>query len=330
MPANAHRTRPVVLVTAPLKPEAMSALTEELGGDADVRSIEEASDAEILIGWRPMQEIRDSTGGGADPSRVRFIQLLSAGADHLSWDDIPDDVAVAGNVGAYAEPMAEHVLAMTLAIAKRLPVKHAAMARGEYPRGPASRSLDGAACGVLGFGGIGRACARLLRGVGMRIHAVNSSGRTDEPVAWAGTLGQLDEVLRAADVLVIALPLTRRTRGLIGAEELAAMKPDAILVNVARAAIVEEDALFEHLRTHPDFSAAIDVWWDEPRRDEPFRPRRPFLDLQNVLGSPHNSGIVPGIEVVAARMAARNVLRFLRGEPVAGMMRRLDYLQAEG
>ena len=93
---------------------------------------------------------------------------------------------------------------MTLSLAKHLRVEHAALARGEFDRQATSRTLHGAVCGILGFGGIGQAIARLMRAFGARIHAVNTSGRTSEPVDWVGTLGQLDQLLAVADVLVIA------------------------------------------------------------------------------------------------------------------------------
>jgi len=126
-------------------------------------------------------------------------------------------------------------------------------------------------------------------------------------------------------VLVIALPLTRSTRGLIGARELALMKPAAILVNVGRAAIVEERALYEHLRDHPDFCAGLDAWWHEPGPGSAFSTEYPFFDLPNMIGSPHNSGVTDGALQVGARMAAENVRRFLCGETVTGVVRREDY-----
>ncbi len=124
---------------------------------------------------------------------------------------------------------------------------------------------------------------------------------------------------------MIAIPLTIESRGLLGARELSWMKPTAILINVARAAIVDEAALYEHLAATPTFSAGIDVWWDEPPRGSEFRPRFAFLELPNVLGSPHNSGIVPGMAKRAAAAAARNVARFLGGEPPSGVQRPEDY-----
>jgi phosphoglycerate dehydrogenase-like enzyme len=135
-------------------------------------------------------------------------------------------------------------------------------------------------------------------------------------------------MLAAADIVVVTLPLTRTTRGVIGARELGLMKPDAILVNVARGAIVDEDALFEHLKAHPDFCAGIDTWWDEPEPGQPFHPRLPFLSLPNVIGSPHNSGIVPGMTSVSTVAAAENVAAWFRGDHVRGIQDPADYTAA--
>jgi phosphoglycerate dehydrogenase-like enzyme len=253
--------------------------------------------------------------------------LLAAGADGTDFAAIPERMVIASNVGAYAKPIAEHVMAMTLALARRLPQLQAAMARGEFNQDELLHTLDGAVCAILGFGGIGTATARLMRAFGARIYAVNSSGHTAEPTDFAGTLTDLDHVLAAADVVVLALPLTLATRGLIGARELRLMKPAAILVNVARAAIVDERALYEHLRGNPEFCAGLDTWWHEPGPGSEFRTDHPFLTLPNVIGSPHNSGSVAGVLQTAARRAAENVRDHLRGEPVTGLVRREDYLR---
>jgi phosphoglycerate dehydrogenase-like enzyme len=214
---------------------------------------------------------------------------------------------------------------MALTLVKRLPQNHAKLARGIWNQSP-TRRFNGAVWGILGFGGIGKAIGRLVRALGGRVHGINTSGRSDEPVEFVGTLDDLDVVLAAADVLVIALPLTRRTRALIGRRELELMKPSAILVNVARGAVVGEAALYDHLQSHPDFSAAIDTWWVEPFGAGEFRVDHPFFELPNLLGSPHNSGLVPGILEEATSRAASNILRFLRGEGVTGLVRAEDYV----
>jgi phosphoglycerate dehydrogenase-like enzyme len=100
----------------------------------------------------------------------------------------------------------------------------------------------------------------------------------------------------------------------------------AIVVNVARGAIIDQGALYEHLRAQPQAGAGIDTWWYEPTGDAPFRTDYPFFDLPNLIGSPHNSSIVAGTMLSAARVAAKNVRRYLRGDAVKGVVRRADYV----
>jgi glycerate dehydrogenase len=257
---------------------------------------------------------------------VKLVQLLLAGADAVPFAGLREDIVIASNAGAYAGPMAEHVLAMTLALAKNLIARHQELGRGEFNRPALNRMLRGSLCGILGFGGIGRATARLMSGLGMRIRAINTSGRTDEPVDFIGTLKDLEKVLTASDVVVISLPLTKATRGLIGARELGWMKPDAILINVARGAIVDEHALYRHAAANPGFLAGIDAWWTEPFTSGEFRTNYPLLSLPNVLGSPHNSAMVPGMNEEGLRRAGENVKRFLKGEQVHGIVRREEYI----
>jgi hypothetical protein len=109
------------------------------------------------------------------------------------------------------------------------------------------------------------------------------------PTDWIATTARLDEMLRAADVFVVCAALTTETAGLIGERELALMQGDAIFINVARGEIVDEAALYAHLAAHPRFFAGIDAWWVEPVRHGRFAMGHPFLNLPNVIGSPHNS-----------------------------------------
>jgi phosphoglycerate dehydrogenase-like enzyme len=133
--------------------------------------------------------------------------------------------------------MAEHAFAMALAAAKRLILEHENLKRGQFNQFTRNRMLAGGLCGIFGFGGIGAATARLMRGIGMRVHAINRHGRTDERVDWIGTPERLNELLEAADVLLISAPLTRATYGLIGAAAAQAfdlLGDDGLLISPCR------------------------------------------------------------------------------------------------
>jgi phosphoglycerate dehydrogenase-like enzyme len=324
--------KPQVVVTYSASPEQKANLLELLGDQASLTFQKEVPpegrgqsllQAQALLAWNFGREVPKEVYSGLKPGTL--IQLVSAGADHIPFDDLPSYVTIASNPGAYALPMAEHVMAMTLALAKRLLIENQKLQHGEFDQFTPNRLLSGMTAGILGFGGIGRATARLMRGFGLRIIAINHSGASGEPTDFLGTLNDLEQVLRESDVVVICLPLNRATRRLIGSQQLSWMKPDAILVNVARADIIDEEALYHHVQSHPDFRLGIDAWWTEPFLHGRFHMEYPFLELPNVLGSPHNSGVVPHIAEDAARQAAENVKRFLKKEPLVGIVRPEDY-----
>ncbi len=177
-----------------------------------------------------------------------------------------------------------------------------------------NRMLHGGVCGILGFGNVGVATARLMRAFGMKIHAINRRGTSHEPSDWIASTDLLDEMLRVADVLVISAALTTATEGLIGARELGLMKENAILINVARGEIIDEGALYAHLISHPHFFAGIDAWWVEPVRHGHFAMGYPFLDLPNVIGSPHNSAGGGSWRDEYLRRAVQNCRRAILGE----------------
>jgi glycerate dehydrogenase len=312
-----------MVVTFNLAPRDRAIVADALGDAATTTYLADLDDparaealrnATVLLARNTGVDLRP--GEAALTGGVRLIQFVTAGIDFVPLNDLPAGVPIASNGGAYAEPMAEHALAMALAAAKRLLVEHAALTRGEFNQRGRNRSLAGAVCGILGFGGIGVATARLMRAIGMRVHAINRRGASEEPVDWIGPPDRLDALLAAADVLVVCTPLTPATRGMLGARELGLMKDDAILVNLARGEIIDEAALFAHLQAHPKFFACIDAWWVEPVRHGTFRMDLPFLSLPNVIGSPHNSASVRGSGEVGLRRAVANVRRALAGEPV--------------
>ena len=310
-----------LVVTFPQEAKGRPFITDALQGAADVVYLADIDDdqarasvlrnATALLARNTAKELRPHEPVLLDG--VKLIQFINAGVDFVPLSVFPAHVPIASNGGAYAEPMAEHALAMVLAAAKRLIPEHEALKRGEFNQGRRNRSLAGGVCGILGFGGIGVATARLMRALGMKIHAINRRGASDEPTDWIGTPADLDTMLAVCDVLVISTPLTPSTVGWIGARELGLMKAGAILANLARGEIVDEAALFAHVQAHPKFVACIDAWWIEPVRHGTFRMDYPFLTLPNVIGSPHNSASVPGTGETGLRRAVANIRRALDG-----------------
>ncbi len=200
-----------IVVTFDAPPEQKALLLEVLGSEASLTFFKELpsaqreralQEANMLLSWNFPREISPQ----AYPllQQVSFIQLLSAGADHMPFADLPPHILVASNPGAYAVPMAEHVVAMTLALAKRLLVENQKLRNGEFDQFTPNRALSGMTAGILGFGGIGRATAQLMCAFGMRIHAINQSGTSTEPADFLGTLDDLERVLRQSDVVVIS------------------------------------------------------------------------------------------------------------------------------
>jgi glycerate dehydrogenase len=279
--------------------------------------------ADVLFSWNPRKELAKEEY--LLLTRLRFLQLLSAGADHVPFNDIPEGVKIASNVGAYAEPMAEHILAMTLALAKQLLKNHIKLAQGEFNQYETNEMVSGSTVGIIGFGGIGKAAAKLFRCLGCKIYAINSSGRTQEVVDFIGTLKDLDYVLKESDIVVLSIALNKQTHNLIGKRKLMLMKPDAILINVARAALIDEDAFFKHLQNNPNFRAGIDAWWVEPFSSGTFKMDHPFCELPNFLGSPHNSSMVSGVIERAVELASFNILNFIENKPIRGAVSREQY-----
>ena len=311
---------PTLVVCFPLEAAARAAVADALGGagravfladvagDARTEALREAG---ALLCRNTAKELAPDELPLI--ANARLLQFFSAGVDFIPLSKLPPGLPVAANRGAFAEPMAEHALAMAFAAAKRLLIEHRAVARGEFNQFAQNRMLAGGVCGILGFGGIGVVLARLARGIGMRVHALNRRGATDETVDWIGGTDRLDELLAVADVLAICAPLTPATEGLIDASALRLMKSDAILVNLARGEIVVEADLYAHLRANPRFTACLDAWWVEPVRHGDFRMDFPFTDLSNVIASPHNSAQAG--PSVALRRAVENCRRALLGQP---------------
>ena len=322
---NTHQ----VAISYKVEEEDRSIYKEILNGKADIiflKDIDEKNrntiiqQSDILLAWNPPRELQSVAK--VSFKNLKFIQLLSAGYDHLNFDTYSKECIIACNQGAYAEPMAEHTVAMVLALEKLLLINHDKMKAGEFDQRTNTRTLSGKTCGIIGFGSIGKAVANLLRIFGVKIYGINSSGKTEENVDFIGTLTDLNYVLKESDIIIVSIPLNEITRGLFGEKEFGLMKHNAVLINVARGAIIQEKALYDNLKVHPNFMAGIDAWWREPFNYGEFKLNYPFFELPNVLGSPHNSAIIPGALVEGQKRALENISNYLNGKPVKGIIKR--------
>lgn len=275
--------------------------------------------ADVIVSWNPKKELSSDQLGILYNSKVQLIQTISAGIDHLPFGFLPPKSKIATNAGAYSEPIAEHVLAMVLAIAKNLLPRHQELLKGQFDQKSFNRQLKQSSALILGLGGIGKATAQLFSQIGIKVSGINRTGKSDLPfLSQVFPLNQLLEAVAQSNIIVISLPLTKVTKNLIGARELQAMKDDTILINVARAAIINQQDLFNHLQSHPNFKVGIDTWWIEPFQQQKFELEFPFLTLGNVLGSPHNSAIVKDSITNATLQAVLNIVSYLNNDPIRG------------
>lgn len=277
----------------------------------------------VLVG-SVERELGDFTA--ARTPKLAFVQGVYTGLDGFPFERFPEPIRVAGNIGAFAPFVAEHAVALALAAARAIVPAQAKVRAGELRPPPEQRVLFRGTALVLGFGEIGREVAVRLAGFGMRVVGLNRTGRMAPDCEAMYPADRLREALLDADLVVDVRPLTRATAGSVGASELAAMRPEAIYVNVGRAGTVDPAALYRHLVDRPGFRAALDVWWEEDFAAGRFPVRFPFSDLPNFVGTPHCAGLGPGSSAYVLDRAVANLARFFRGEPVLHVADRRDYL----
>ncbi len=305
-----------------LKPHGEFSVLPCLQGDARRNALEEAS---VLL-------CKSFAPGEITPpevlslSRLELVQLLFAGADNVPFARIPPHVTVASNAGGFAEPLAEHVLALALALGKKLFPLHNRMKEGFFDSSEESLFFSGKTCGIIGYGGNGRAMGRLFKALGMRVEGVNRRGEPESICDTMGTLEDLSRMLPSWDLVLLTLPLTKQTRHIIDAEALERMKNNAIFINVGRGALVDQKALYHHMKKHPEFLVGIDTWWSEPAHHGAFHLEYPLLDLPNLLASPHRADHVREMNLHPLQKALENIAAHLRKEPLRGVLRREEYL----
>ncbi len=264
--------------------------------------------------------------------RLRWIQFHWAGLDHALEEPIlkREDLYITSMSGASASQMAEHAVMMMLALGHHMPDLFAHQRKAEWPAGRwelfTPNELRGSTVGIIGYGSIGRQIARLLQTFGAKVLATKRDIRHPEDAGYSVEgLGDPDgdlvnrlyppqalgSMLKDCDYVIVTLPRTRETRGLLGAKELATFKPGAFLVDISRGEIVDHNALIPLLRDRKIAAAALDVFPVEPLPTD-----SPLWKLPNVIITPHIAGFSPLYDVRAAELFAQNLHRYLEELPL--------------
>ncbi len=274
----------------------------------DEEKVRRAAEATVLINSR--SAVKWPASVLSRLPRLRFVTVAGIGIDAIDLDAARAQGVVVSNIpGRTASIVAEHALALMLAAARRLPAQTAELRAGRWTNLDMTY-LGGRTLGVVGAGSIGARMMELGRAIGMRVIAWTFRPSAERAARLGVEFVSLDELLRCSDVVSLHLKLTPQSRGLIGRRELALMKPGGILVNTARGAIVDADALVESLRSGHLGGAALDVY-----DIEPLPPDHPIRRCDQVVLTPHNADQTPeGMDILNGG-AVDNVIAFLEGRP---------------
>jgi phosphoglycerate dehydrogenase-like enzyme len=293
-------------------------------GAADLR--DELRDAQVYVGGLFTADMASVA------EKLRLIHVAGAGTDRIDFDALPADILVA-NTFHHERSIAEYVLAAAIMMRRGFFEQDRSLRRDVWATAvyddaiPQAKTLRDARIGLVGFGHIGQFAWDLFRAFGATGIAVTGSGRVDAAVhglSWGGDVTRLDDLLRESDVVVVSAPLTPATEGMIGADQLRALGPDGVLINVDRGLLVDERALFDALRNGDVRGAAIDVWYRYPAGPgEAVAPATlPFSELDNVLMTPHASGVTTDTFGGRADDIAANIGRLARDEPLHNVVGR--------
>ena len=281
------------------------------------RLIPALAEAEIVVGHVWQKDFPEAP-------RLKLLQSVAAGIDLIDVPSLPRGVTVC-NVAGHEQAIAEYVLMTMLAWHHRLIDIAAAFRGGVWSTGggPTHGEIFDKTVGIVGYGKIGREVARRAAGFNCKVVAANRSPIADKgDAAEIYALAELDRMLPQCDIVVIAAGLGPETSRLIDARRLGLMKPTAFLINIGRAGILDEAALYAALKDNQIGGAALDVWWQYPSPAEPNRrgSQLPFHDLPNVIMTPHCSSATDGARDRRFSTVAGNLDRHVRGEALTNVV----------
>jgi phosphoglycerate dehydrogenase-like enzyme len=280
----------------------------ERGAHEEAELIRRIGDARVAINIRAHARFTDAVF--ASCPALKMVSIWGTGTDNIDLDAaMRHGVTVCNTPGVNAIAVAEHVFALMLAVARKLCRIDREMRAGEWPRDMLTQ-LHGKTLGVFGMGAIGSRVASLGRAFGMEVLGWSLRGDPARLRAQGITPGGKDQILRRADVITLHLRLTPETVNFIGAEDFAAMKKEAIVINTGRGPLIDRDALVGALSGGRITGAGLDVF-----HDEPIKAGDALLGLPNAVLSPHNAGQTPEVRRDGLLLAVKNVEAFLGGNP---------------
>ncbi len=248
-------------------------------------------------------------------SRLKWIHALTAGVENILTPEVKDSpVIVTHSAGIHAVPIAEHIMTFILSFVRRFNVYFRQQVQSRWNQIRLDE-LAGKTVGILGMGYVGRALAKRAKAFEMKVVALRRHPEKPDDVDEVFPPEGLNQVLEAADFVVVCLPLTPETRGLLGEKEFRAMKKSAYLVNIARGQIVDEKALVRALQEGWIAGAGLDVF-----AEEPLPPESPLWRLENVIITPHQAGGTPYFNQRGINLFAENLKRFLQGEKLVNLV----------
>jgi phosphoglycerate dehydrogenase-like enzyme len=290
--------------------------TDEQGrlSGADIAGSEIVFMSSDLLEWsRTSNGVRAAILSALSAAPLVWVQTASTGVEHPIFGALLErGVRLTNAPGLHSQPIAEYVFAHLLSLTKRVR-EHTALQASRSYTPLQTEELHGKTLGIFGFGGIGRATARIARAFGMRVVAVRRTPGPDPDADSVLSPADLDAMITASDVVLIAAPLARETRGTFDAHRLSRMRPSAVLVNVARGAIVDEAALTDALRTGRLRAAILDV-----QEQEPLPPSSPLWALPRCIVTAHDSSHSPRTFERGVSLFLENLGRFVANEPLLG------------
>ncbi|MCY3415131.1 MAG: hypothetical protein INQ03_25995 [Candidatus Heimdallarchaeota archaeon] len=284
----------------------------------EVELLEKASEVEIFVGYRISEAFIQQA------KKLRHIQIPWTGFNNFGGEHLEgrDDITVS-NSHSNSLAIAEHAIALLFAASKLLTHRDSLMRKGDWStRSNDTESfwLTGRKLGIIGYGAIGKKVAAMLKpGFNMEVLAIKrNKSEKDEITDFIGDMQDLDYVLSESDLIVVAVPLTSETEGLLKKEHFAKMKNNAVLVNIARGPVVEEEALYTALKEKQIGAAGIDVWYNYPSGGtHETQQNFPFHDLPNIVMTPHSAFKVRDREEVFAQDILENIIRVYENkEPI--------------